>query len=152
MGTAADATRQTSVFIAGGGPVGLAMSLLLDRFGIDCVVVEKSATTTDHPKSRGCWVRTMEIFRQWGIAQAIRERGLQDNSDMFVQVESIAGREIGRSRPEPNLGQTPAWKCLVAQDAVEEEIYRVIEHSNLCLLYTSPSPRDRTRSRMPSSA
>ena len=25
-------------------------------------------------------------------------------------------------------------------------------HNNLCLLYTSPSPRDRTRSRMPSSA
>ena len=25
-------------------------------------------------------------------------------------------------------------------------------HSSLCLLYTSPSPRDRTRSRMPSSA
>ena len=94
------------------------------------VIVEKSPTTTDHPKSRGCWVRTMEIFRQWGIEQRIRDRGLQDNSDIFVQVESIAGREIGRSRPEPNLGQTPAWKCLVAQDAVEEEIYRVIEHSN----------------------
>ena len=28
----------------------------------------------------------------------------------------------------------------------ESEVY------NLCLLYTSPSPRDRTRSRMPSSA
>ena len=26
------------------------------------------------------------------------------------------------------------------------------ELSNICLLYTSPSPRDRTRSRMPSSA
>ena len=25
-------------------------------------------------------------------------------------------------------------------------------HPNICLLYTSPSPRDRTRSRMPSSA
>ena len=25
-------------------------------------------------------------------------------------------------------------------------------HSYICLLYTSPSPRDRTRSRMPSSA
>src|SRR4029079_19609696 len=62
---------------------------------------------------------------------AIRDRGLQDKSDMFVQVESIAGREIGRSRPEPNLAQTPAWKCVVAQDSVEEEIYRVIEHSNL---------------------
>ena len=26
------------------------------------------------------------------------------------------------------------------------------QQSNICLLYTSPSPRDRTRSRMPSSA
>ena len=26
------------------------------------------------------------------------------------------------------------------------------EHKDTCLLYTSPSPRDRTRSRMPSSA
>jgi 2-polyprenyl-6-methoxyphenol hydroxylase-like FAD-dependent oxidoreductase len=93
MGIAADATRQTSVFIAGGGPVGLAMSLLLDRFGIDCVVAEKSPTTTDHPKSRGCWVRTMEIFRQWGIETAIRDRGLQENSDMFVFLDSIAGHE-----------------------------------------------------------
>ena len=28
----------------------------------------------------------------------------------------------------------------------------VADTNNLCLLYTSPSPRDRTRSRMPSSA
>ena len=28
----------------------------------------------------------------------------------------------------------------------------IIEPDNACLLYTSPSPRDRTRSRMPSSA
>ena len=28
----------------------------------------------------------------------------------------------------------------------------IIFASNICLLYTSPSPRDRTRSRMPSSA
>ena len=130
MGVAAEPHRRTSVFIVGGGPVGLAMGLLLDRFGIDAVSIEKNPTTTDHPKSRGCWIRTMEIFRQWGIEQAIRDRGLQDSSDIFVQVESIAGRELSRSRPEPNLGQTPAWKSLVAQDAVEEEIYKVIQHSN----------------------
>ena len=28
----------------------------------------------------------------------------------------------------------------------------VVRHIRTCLLYTSPSPRDRTRSRMPSSA
>jgi len=34
-----------------------------------------------------------------------------------------------------------------------EEINRKARESgNVCLLYTSPSPRDRTRSRMPSSA
>ncbi|WP_407165205.1 FAD-dependent monooxygenase [Bradyrhizobium sp. ORS 111] len=137
MGTSVETPRRTSIMIVGGGPVGLAMGLLLDRFGIDAIIVEKSPTTTDHPKSRGCWVRTMEIFRQWGIEQAIRDRGLQDSSDMFVQVESIAGREISRSRPEPNLGQTPAWKSLVAQDAVEEEIYKVIEHSNLVQVHFS---------------
>src|SRR5215468_4676694 len=137
MGTSREALRRTSIMIVGGGPVGLAMGLLLDRFGIDATIVEKSRTTTDHPKSRGCWVRTMEIFRQWGIEQAIRDRGLQDHSDIFVQVESIAGREISRSRPEPNLGQTPAWKCLVAQDAVEEEIYKVIKHSNLVQVHFS---------------
>ena len=35
--------------------------------------------------------------------------------------------------------------CLDRIDAVDGSI-------NACLLYTSPSPRDRTRSRMPSSA
>ena len=29
---------------------------------------------------------------------------------------------------------------------------RYLQQGNICLLYTSPSPRDRTRSRMPSSA
>ena len=32
------------------------------------------------------------------------------------------------------------------------EIIKNIEKNKVCLLYTSPSPRDRTRSRMPSSA
>ena len=35
---------------------------------------------------------------------------------------------------------------------VENETVENNTESNNCLLYTSPSPRDRTRSRMPSSA
>jgi 2-polyprenyl-6-methoxyphenol hydroxylase-like FAD-dependent oxidoreductase len=119
-----EAIERTSVLIVGGGPVGLAMALLLGRFGVDCVVVEKSATTTDHPKSRGCLVRTMELFRQWVVEAAIRARGLPDGSDTFAFVDTIAGREYGRTVPEPNLGQTPAWKSIVAQDAVEEELFK----------------------------
>ena len=39
-----------------------------------------------------------------------------------------------------------------ALNAIGLLYYYPIAHYNLCLLYTSPSPRDRTRSRMPSSA
>ena len=32
--------RTTDVFIVGGGPVGLSMALALERFGVDCVLVD----------------------------------------------------------------------------------------------------------------
>ena len=37
-------------------------------------------------------------------------------------------------------------------DANGDMIFRNMDDYTVCLLYTSPSPRDRTRSRMPSSA
>ena len=33
-----------------------------------------------------------------------------------------------------------------------QQLYLAVNRDDICLLYTSPSPRDRTRSRMPSSA
>ena len=44
-------------------------------------------------------------------------------------------------------GELPNKKQLKAFEKVEKK-----ERNLSCLLYTSPSPRDRTRSRMPSSA
>ena len=40
----------------------------------------------------------------------------------------------------------------VAPAVVRIDTERTVERQPFCLLYTSPSPRDRTRSRMPSSA
>ena len=42
-------------------------------------------------------------------------------------------------------------RVMVKWDSKIEEIKKIIEHRT-CLLYTSPSPRDRQKSRMPSSA
>ena len=39
MVTSPETPRRTSIMIVGGGPVGLAMGLLLDRFGIDAIIV-----------------------------------------------------------------------------------------------------------------
>ena len=45
-------------------------------------------------------------------------------------------------------GKTPRPMSEVPHSFIEESVTRF----KSCLLYTSPSPRDRTRSRMPSSA
>ena len=42
--------------------------------------------------------------------------------------------------------------CMVVGSDRVEEFTTLLNKYNSCLLYTSPSPRDRTRSRMPSSA
>ena len=55
-------------------------------------------------------------------------------------VKTRRGVEIGRVRTEANSQSQANGR--VIRSALRED----------CLLYTSPSPRDRTRSRMPSSA
>ena len=43
-------------------------------------------------------------------------------------------------------------KRIIFEEAASRQDQFWGESNNVCLLYTSPSPRDRTRSRMPSSA
>lgn len=119
----------TRVFIVGGGPSGLSMALLLERFGIDFVLVERNASVANHPKARGTWTRTMELFRLWGIEEKVKRRGLPDNANGFAFVESLSGHVYGRTPQELDFGQTPAWKCTVAQDAVEEELLAVVRQA-----------------------
>ena len=51
----------------------------------------------------------------------------------------------------PMEGVTHLSVDVTDEDAVNAAVQQVIQKET-CLLYTSPSPRDRTRSRMPSSA
>lgn len=114
--------RSVPVVIVGGGPVGLSMAILLQRFGVDFVLLERSPTTTDHPKARGTYTRTMEIFRQWGIDGLMKRHALPDGSDFFAFCEAMTGPEWGRTNPEPNVGHSPCWKIIQSQDTVEIEL------------------------------
>ncbi len=115
------------VVIVGGGPVGLSMAILLQRFGVEFVLLERNPTTTDHPKARGTYTRTMEIFRQWGIDALMKRHALPDGSDFFAFCESMTGHQWGRTMPEPNVGHSPCWKIIQSQDTVEEEL---LDHVN----------------------
>ena len=63
------------ILIVGGGGCGLALSIFLANMGIDCLTVEKNATTTDHPRAHILNQRTMEIFQQHGIADPVYAEG-----------------------------------------------------------------------------
>jgi putative polyketide hydroxylase len=115
-------TSQVPVLIVGGGPVGLSASILLSRFGVRSILVERHPSTTDHPKARGVYRRTMELFRRWGVEDAIRKSQLPDSDIGFIWAESLAGEELGRVPRPPRTLNTPAQTSLVSQDAVEEAL------------------------------
>ena len=50
------------------------------------------------------------------------------------------------------MGLTLAELTLAIRRKVDIEMEVIVAESIACLLYTSPSPRDRQKSRMPSSA
>ncbi len=63
------------MLISGGGPVGLTLAIALSRLGIRSMVVNDRLNTTTHPKLDVVNCRSMEIYRQLGLAETIRENG-----------------------------------------------------------------------------
>ena len=71
---------------------------------------------------------------------------------MQLPVDRFPSVDIPSIRVRTTLpGASPEEAEVQVSQRLEEAV-NTIEGLNDCLLYTSPSPRDRTRSRMPSSA
>ena len=67
---------KTEVAILGGGPIGLVLALFLDRFGVKSTLFNTEETSRWHPKGNGNNTRTMELYRQLGIADIVRSFGV----------------------------------------------------------------------------
>lgn len=63
---------RTAVLIVGGGLVGLSAGLFLQRLGVPFILVERQQGVSPMPRARGIHTRTMELFRQVGVEQAVR--------------------------------------------------------------------------------
>jgi 2,4-dichlorophenol 6-monooxygenase len=63
------------VLIVGGGGCGLSASSFLSNLGVEHVLVERHGSTSHLPKAHYLNQRTMEIFRQHGIADSVYEVG-----------------------------------------------------------------------------
>ncbi len=71
-------TSAIPVAIVGGGPVGLALALMLDHHGIRSVIFNSETDTRWHPKGSTQNARTMEHYRRLGFAHDLRKLGLPE--------------------------------------------------------------------------
>ena len=120
----------------------------------------------------GRWILRAELIDGKAIAEAIRNEVASDvvalsargvvpgltvvlvgddaASATYVGAKEKASKAAGMQSETIRLPATTSQDALLA--VVERLNADPTVHGILCLLYTSPSPRDRTRSRMPSSA
>jgi 2-polyprenyl-6-methoxyphenol hydroxylase-like FAD-dependent oxidoreductase len=89
---------ETEILIVGGGPVGMFTAFRLAKLGQSCVIIEKCTHTTVHPKMEYSSHRSMEIYRQIGLIDHIRPRGIPETCKFSEVFTTGLG---GKNFPEP---------------------------------------------------
>ena len=113
----------TPVLVVGGMVSGLSTAAFLAHHKVPCIVAERRAATSRHPRIRGVSARTMEVFGQIGLEPAIRE--IDDSAtegSRVILAESLAGREIKDLVPPHNQtfeGVSPTVEAMCDQDLLE---------------------------------
>ncbi len=117
--------RTVPVAVVGGGPVGLMLALLLDRYGVRSVLFNTDPSTRWHPRGSTHGSRTMEHYRRLGLADAIRNLGLPpDHPTDVAYFTRFSGAEIARLRmPSTNESRT-ITAAAAKTDQVPEPIHR----------------------------
>ncbi|MGY4623335.1 FAD-dependent monooxygenase [Bradyrhizobium sp. USDA 4486] len=95
--------KSVPVLIAGGGPVGMTLANVLAHFGIPSMLVERNPGTTRHPKMDITNGRSMELFRRFGLADALRRVAVPESHPFDVAwMTNLSGYELHRFRyPSP---------------------------------------------------
>jgi 2,4-dichlorophenol 6-monooxygenase len=85
-------TLEVPVLIVGGGGCGLSSSIFLSDRGVEHLLIERHASTSDLPKAHYLNQRTMEVFRQHGLADAVYAQGApMDKFGHIRWMTSLAG-------------------------------------------------------------
>src|SRR5215475_1175238 len=66
---------QTEVLIVGAGPTGLVLALWLTKRGVKVRIVDKSAEAGTTSRALAVQARTLELYRQLGLAEDVIARG-----------------------------------------------------------------------------
>ncbi|MFE6845313.1 FAD-dependent monooxygenase [Streptomyces sp. NPDC057686] len=113
---------EVAVLIVGGGPVGLTARALLERWGVRAMLVEKHVELSPFPRSRLVNVRSMEIYRQLGLAAEITanafapEYGRVRFRDTLHGADFATAAMVGVHAPVP---ESPSIGVVTSQDRLE---------------------------------
>lgn len=87
------------VLIVGAGPTGLSLALQLATRGIACRIIDKAHSAGETSRAMGVQARTLEFYRQLGIADEVVARGTPMDviriRDGVRNVARIAFRDMG---------------------------------------------------------
>lgn len=91
------APSTAGVLVVGGGPVGLLTALLLDRQGLDVVVLERRVDVQPAPAAHVVNARTFEICRAAGVDGDALAAACQpaDEGAWVRWVTTLTGEELG---------------------------------------------------------
>src|SRR6267143_1015001 len=89
----ASSTRDTDVLIIGAGPTGLVLALWLTRLGVRVRIVDKTEGPGTTSRALAVQARTLELYRQMGLADAVVERGRK----MIAANLWVAGKKAARA-------------------------------------------------------
>jgi 2-polyprenyl-6-methoxyphenol hydroxylase-like FAD-dependent oxidoreductase len=118
------ADHDVPVLIVGGSLVGMSTALLLAHHGVRAMAVEHHRGTAIHPRAAQITQRSMEIFREVGVEQIVRQR----SGEQFVQdgaimaVETLAGKELAYFIANLNEGirdVSPCERVFISQSLLE---------------------------------
>ena len=83
------------VLIVDAGPVGTTLALELAFHGVQAMVVDRSTTSSRHPKMSFINGRSMELMRRLGLVPEIRARGVApEHSFNFHWIHALTDRPV----------------------------------------------------------
>lgn len=74
---------EVDMLVVGAGPVGLFCANELNRHGLTCRIIEKKAHLSDKSKALGLHIRTLDLFADCGLLDAVLKQGLKVNGVTF---------------------------------------------------------------------
>src|SRR5947209_3998781 len=105
------------VLIVGAGPTGLVLALWLTRLGVPVRIVDKAAEPGTTSRALAVQARTLELYRQVGLADAVVAGGVQvANLNFWVKGARAARVPLSRI----GEGRSPfPFALIFPQDAHE---------------------------------